>query len=93
MPSTSLLLGAALFLAGLTLATDYRGAAGIFANPLLDPDQGDRAILRQYARRGIDHPELHQLTRPHGTRGPYGSGAGSSRSSGSPHSVCGRMIC
>ncbi|MCD9901760.1 hypothetical protein LUR56_21320 [Streptomyces sp. MT29] len=59
MPLTSLLLGAALFLAGLTLATDYRGAAGIFANPLLDPNQGDRAILRQYARRGIDHPELH----------------------------------
>ncbi|MET8345389.1 hypothetical protein ACWECC_21440 [Streptomyces microflavus] len=59
MPLTSLLLGAALLLAGLTLATDYRGAAGMFANTFLDPNQGDRAILRHYARRGIDHPELH----------------------------------
>ncbi|WP_433404271.1 hypothetical protein [Streptomyces sp. CA-146814] len=59
MPLTSLLLGAALFPAGLTLATDYRGAAGTLANAFLDPNQGDRATLRHYARRGIDHPELH----------------------------------
>ncbi|MEV1089111.1 hypothetical protein [Streptomyces microflavus] len=59
MPLTSLLLGAALFLAGLTLATDYRGAAGTLAKTFLDPNQGDRAILRHYARRRIDHPELH----------------------------------
>ncbi|MFJ8847689.1 hypothetical protein ACIRFF_32850 [Streptomyces cyaneofuscatus] len=59
MPLTSLLLGAALLLVGLTLATDYRGAAGTLANTFLDPSQGDRATLRYYARRGIDHPELH----------------------------------
>ncbi|MEU0158018.1 hypothetical protein ABZ154_04005 [Streptomyces sp. NPDC006261] len=59
MPLTSLLSGAALFLAGLTLAADYRGAAALFANTFLDPNQGDRAILRHYARRGVDHPELH----------------------------------
>ncbi|MEU3976404.1 MULTISPECIES: hypothetical protein [Streptomyces] len=59
MPLTSLLLGAALFLAGLALATDYRGAARMFANAFFDPNPGDPATLRQYARRGIDHPELH----------------------------------
>ncbi|MFE7457163.1 MULTISPECIES: hypothetical protein [unclassified Streptomyces] len=59
MPLTPLLMGAAMVLAGLALATDYRGAARMFANASWNPNQGDRAILRHYARRRIDHPELH----------------------------------
>ncbi|OCC13132.1 hypothetical protein [Streptomyces sp. PTY087I2] len=52
------LLGGAVFLAGLALAADHRGAARWVVEVLLNPAHADPSLLRRYARRGIEHPQM-----------------------------------
>ncbi len=52
------LLGTAAFLSGLTLATNYRGAARWVVEVLLNPAYAEPQLLRRYARRGIEHPQM-----------------------------------
>ncbi|MFJ3971945.1 hypothetical protein ACIPYR_27910 [Streptomyces parvus] len=53
------LLGGGLFLAGLALAADHRGAARWVVEVLLNPAHADPRLLRFYARRGLEHPQMH----------------------------------
>ncbi|BFP51809.1 hypothetical protein ACWGBY_06600 [Streptomyces griseus] len=52
------LLGGALFLAGLAPATDHRGAARWVVEVLLNPAYAEPGLLRRYARRGVEHPQM-----------------------------------
>ncbi|MFE6918096.1 hypothetical protein [Streptomyces rubiginosohelvolus] len=52
------LLGGGLFLAGLVLAADHRGAARWVVEVLLNPAHADPRLLRRYTRWGIDHPQM-----------------------------------
>lgn len=52
------LLGSGLFLAGLALAADHRGAARWVVEVLMNPAHADPWLLRRYARRGIEHPQM-----------------------------------
>ncbi|MFE7338263.1 hypothetical protein [Streptomyces griseus] len=60
------LLGGAVLLAGLALATDRRGAARWVVEVLLNPAYAEPRLLRRYARRGIEHPQMdfHRDARP-----------------------------
>ncbi|MGW1292232.1 hypothetical protein [Streptomyces sp. NPDC002533] len=53
------LLGGTVFLAGLALAADHRGAARWVVEVLLNPAYAEPRLLRRYARRGIEHPQMH----------------------------------
>ncbi|SCE62092.1 hypothetical protein GA0115253_110043 [Streptomyces sp. Termitarium-T10T-6] len=52
------LLGGGLFLAGLALAADHRGAARWVVEVLLNPAHADPRLLQRYARWGIEHPQM-----------------------------------
>ncbi|MFD4017426.1 hypothetical protein [Streptomyces sindenensis] len=53
------LLGSTVFLAGLALATDHRGAARWAVEVLLNPAYAEPGLLRRYARRGCEHPQMY----------------------------------
>ncbi|MFE3369368.1 hypothetical protein ACFXOK_07155 [Streptomyces sp. NPDC059173] len=52
------LLGGGLFLAGLALAADHRGAARWVVEVLMNPAHADPRVLRRYARWGVGHPQM-----------------------------------
>ncbi|MEV4879845.1 hypothetical protein [Streptomyces cyaneofuscatus] len=52
------LLGAAVFLAGLALATDHRGAARWVVETFFNPAHADRGVMRTFQRLGAQHPGM-----------------------------------
>ena len=56
-----LLLGLALTLAGLALATDHRGIAQRIVDTYLNPAHADPSLLRTFSRLGVEHPGMDFL--------------------------------
>lgn len=56
-----LLLGPGMILAGLALATDYRGIAKRTVDTYLNPAHADPGLLRTFNRLGFEHPGMDFL--------------------------------
>lgn len=56
-----LLLGPGMILAGLALATDFRGIATRTVDTYLNPAHADPGLLRTFHRLGFEHPGMDFL--------------------------------